>query len=89
MNNTILNEYAVEFDNEIEYFKARDIENLCFEIADWYGFNNEVYRICMNGCRTCEENILVTNEFIKHNNYGYDSKITKIYLISATLWEEK
>lgn len=89
MNNTILNEYVVEFDNnELEHFKARDIENLCFEIANLYGFNNEVYRICMNGCRTCEENVLVTNEFANHN-YGYNSKITKIYLISDTLWKGK
>lgn len=89
MNNIILSEYVVEFDNdELKYFKARDIENLCFEIANWYGFNNEVYRICMNGCKTCEEYILVTNEFVEHN-YGYNSKITKIYLITTTLWEEK
>lgn len=88
MNNIILNEYVVEFNNdELIYFKARNIENLCFEIADWYGFNNEIYRICMNGCKTCEENILITSEFVKHN-YN-NSKITKIYLISDTLWEEK
>ena len=89
MNNIILNKYAVEFkDSTIRIFEAENIEDLCFKIAEYFGFCTTLFGICMNGCKTCEENILVTNEFVEHN-YDYNSKITKIYFISFTLWEEK
>lgn len=88
MNNTILNKYAVEFkDNTIRIFEAENIEDLCFRIAEYFGFCTTLFGICMNGCKTCEENILITNEWLSNKSSFYD-KITKVYLISSVLWEE-
>lgn len=82
------NKYAVQFyDDSIRIFEAENIESLCFTIAEYYGFCDTLYGICMRGCKTCEENILVTNEFAE-NHYDDDGKIEKIYLISSILWGE-
>lgn len=84
------NKYAVEFDNsEVRIFEAKNIENLCYKIAEYFGFVTNLtnlYDICIRGCKTCEEIILVTNEFAD-NHYGNDAIISKVYLISTVLWE--
>ena len=83
------NKYAVEFDDsEVKIFEAKDIEDLCHIIAEYFGFITNLYDICIRGCKTCEEIILVTNEFAD-NHYGNEAIISKIYLISAVLWEDK
>lgn len=89
MNHIVLNKYAVEFkDSTVRIFEAKTIEDLCFSIADYFGFNTDLFKICMNGCKTCEENILITNEWLINKSSYYD-KIVKVYLISSILWEGK
>lgn len=81
------NKYAVEFDgSEVRIFEAKNIEDLCHKIAEYFGFITNLYDICIRGCKNCEEIILVTNEFAD-NHYGNDAIISKVYLISTTLWE--
>lgn len=85
----VKNKYAVEFnDLSVRIFEAKDIENLCYIIAEYFGFKTNLYDICIRGCKTCEENILVTNEFAKNYYFGNEAIINKIYLINTTLWEE-
>lgn len=84
----VKNKYAVEFnDLSVRIFEAKDIEDLCNIIAEYFGFTTNLYDICMRGYKTCEENILVTNEFAKNHYFGNEAIINKIYLINTTLWE--
>ncbi len=83
------NKYAVEFDDsEVRIFEAKNIEDLCHKISEYFGFQTNLYDICIRGCKNNEEYILVTNEWA-YNHYGIEAKITKIYLIDTLLWEER
>jgi len=78
--------YAVEFnDNHILIFEAEDVEDLCFKISMYYGFCTTLFGICMRGCNTIEENILVTNEYLKNKD---NDKIKCVYLIECIEWKD-
>ena len=43
VNHIVLNKYAVEFkDSTVRIFEAKTIEDLCFSIADYFGFKTEM-----------------------------------------------